>query len=472
MQRFMWRAKDERGVALLTAVMISSIVMVMGITAVQISVHNSDQSARDRRRVESIGSAEAGLDYYFSHLQDASPGEIECSVSQELTGSPTAEFTVTAEYFDAAGDPVACPMTDETIPDSALITSEGTTSQVDPTRTVQSFVYLIPKPPRAFGDQAIFSDGDPEFDSNVTVFGGGAINADIYTNGSVVLQSNVQAEGSVFAQGTALVDGNADIKKNIWANGSVTLTSQAVVRGNVTSSTSFVSVQQQAHVYGNAQAATTITTSGGASAIDGLRIANTPSDPPPQRPFPTYEYDAQDWLTGEDGKAETVEDNYTVTTFSDCTLARTFLQSLPAGKHAVRITSSCDLRFPSNSTWTIRDDVAVISNGSLTMQSNSLIQNTGGPHKAHLIFGLGGVSPCDITFNANSDIADDLTALFYTPCAINMNSNSFVGKGQMFGGTVNFSSNSTLYFELIPVPGLAPDGFDEDITFIREVQTT
>ncbi|HUG87140.1 MAG TPA: hypothetical protein VMP42_00070 [Actinomycetota bacterium] len=462
MKWFMSRTKDERGVALLTAVMISSIVMVMGITAVQISVHNSDQSARDRRRVESIGSAEAGLDYYFSHLQDVSPSEIECSVSQALTGSPTAEFTVTAEYFDAAGDPIPCPMTDETIPDSALITSEGTTSQVDPTRTVQSFVYLIPKPPKPFGDQAIFSDGDPTFNSNVTVFGGGAVNADIYTNGDVILTSNVQVEGSVFAQGKATVEGNAEIKKDVWANGSVSLTNQSVVRSNVISSTSFVSLTQQAHVYGNAQAATSITVSGGQAAIDGLRIANTPSDPPPQRSFPTYSYDAQDWIDA----------GYTVTSFSSCTSARTFLQGITSGKHAVRITSSCDLQFPSNSTWMVQDDIAVISNGALTLQSNARIENTGGPHKAHLIFGLGEVSPCDITFNSNSDIADDLTALFYTPCNINMNSNSFVGKGQMFGGTVNFNSNATLYFELIPVPGLAPDGFDEDITFIREVQTT
>jgi len=461
MQRLMWRMKDERGVALLTAVMISSIVMIMGITAVQISVHNSDQSARDRRRVESIGSAEAGLDYYFSYLQGISPSEITCDpIDEALTGSPTAEFSVTAEYFDEAGDPISCPMAEGTIPDSVLITSAGTTSQVDPTRTMQSFAYLIPKPPRPFGDQAIFSDGDPEFDSNVSIFGGGAINADIYTNGDVVLQSNVQVEGSVFAQGSATVEGNADIKRDVWANGSVTLRNQSVVRKNVTSSTSFISVIQTAHIYGNAQAGTTI--SAGGSAIDGLRIQNTPSDPPPEKAFPTFNYDPQDWI----------DDGYTVTTFSSCTSARTFLQGITSGKHVVRITSPCDLVFPSNSTWTVQDDIAVISEGGLTMQSNSFIDNAGGPHRAYLIFGLGGGTPCDITFNSNSDIADDLTAVFYTPCDINMNSNSFVGKGQLFGGNVNFNSDSTLYFELIPIPGEEPDGFDQDITFIREVRTT
>ncbi|HEX6261606.1 MAG TPA: hypothetical protein VF097_02030 [Actinomycetota bacterium] len=463
MQLFMRRANDERGVALLTAVMISAIVFIMGVTAVQIAVHNSDASARNRRRVESIGSAEAGLDYYFSHLTDVSPTEIECSVTRQLTGSPTASFTVSAEFFDVAGDPIPCPITDDDIiPDSALITSEGTTSSTDPTRTMQSFVYLVPKPPRAFGDSAIFSDADPLFNSNVTVFGAGAINADIYTNGDVILQSNVIAEGSVYAQGSAIIEGNADIKKNVWANDFVELRNQAVVRRNVTSSSSYVSVDsnQSAHIYGDAQAGTTITAS--ANAIDGLRIQNVPSDPPPQREFPDFVFEAQDWL----------DEGYLITPFADCTLARNFLQALPAGKHVIHITSSCDLRWPSNSTWRVPDDLAVISNGSLTMQSNSRILSSGGPHTLFLIFGLGRTNPCDITFGSNSDVGDGLTTTFYTPCSINMNSNSFTANGQMFGGVVNFNSNATLTFELVPIPGFAPDGFDQDITFIREVRTT
>lgn len=460
MQWLMGRAKDERGVALITAVLISAIVFIMGMTAVQISVHNSDASGRDRRRVESIGSAEAGLDYYFSHLSDVSPTEIQCSISQPLTGTPTASFSVSAEFFDAAGDPITCPILDDKIiPDSALITSLGTTSGLDPTRAMQSFVYLVPKPPRAFGDSAIFSDGDPNFNSNVTVFGAGAINADIYTNGDVILQSNVVAEGSVYAQGSAIIEGNAEIKKNVWANDFVELRNQAVVRQDVVSSTSSISVDlnASAHIYRDAYAGTTI--SARAGAIDGLRIQNSPSDPPPQRAFPEFTFVPQDWLDA----------GYVITSFSDCTLARTFLSALPAGKHVVRITSACDLRWPSNSTWTVPADLAVISNGALTMQSNSRIMNSGGPHTLFLIFGLGKTSPCDITFQSNSDVGDGLTTTFYTPCSINMNSNSFTARGQMFGGNVNFNSNATLTFELVPIPGFAPDGFDQNITYIREV---
>lgn len=455
------RLAGEEGVALITAVMISAIVMVLGATAVSVAIHNSEASSRDRRRVQSIGSAEAGLDYYFSHLQDVSPGEIQCAITQELTGSPTAAFVVEAEYFDEAGDLIPCEtLSDDILPDSALITSEGTTSGVNPTRTMQSFIYLIPKPPKAFGDSAIFSDGDPTFSSNVQVISGAAINADIYTNGNIRFESNSIVNGSVYAQGSIEMASNSEVKRNLWAGTTINLSGNSIVRGDVTASSSSVTMTNQAHVYGDAQAATTITTSG-TSVIDGLRIQNTPYDPPPQRPFPEYTYDPQDWIDA----------GHSVSSFSDCNAAREYITGISGGDHTVRITSSCLLEMPSNSTTTVRGNLAIISEGGLRMRSNSSFVSDGNEHNLFLIFGLGKVSPCDIDFESNTDVGDDLTTLFYTPCTINMNSNSFAAKGQMFGGKVNFSSNSNLTFELIPVPGLAPAGFDEDITYIREVIT-
>lgn len=457
------RTRDERGIALMTAVLISAIVFIMGATAVTIAVHNSDAAGRSRRRVESIGSAEAGLDYYFSHLQDASPDEIQCTVSETLTGSPTAAFSVTVEFYAADGSVMNCPMGEDELPDSALITSAGQTSLTDPTRTMQSFVYLIPKAPKAFGDSAIFSHGDPVFNSNVTVFGGGSINADIYSNGSIILQSNAIAEGSVFAQGNITVQGNAEVKRNVWAKGWVKMENQSVVRGAVTSSESSITLTQSAHIYSNARAGTTI--SAPAGSIDGLRIPNSPSDPPPLRPFPEYTYDPTDWQLPK------TDPPYTIQNFTDCTSARNFLLGPVIGKTVVRINATCELQIPSNRDVIVREDLAIIADGGLRMRSNSRFVSDGNPHKLFLIFGLAKTSPCDITWESNSDVGDDLTTLMYTPCTINMNSNSFVGKGQMFGGNVNFNSNSTLTFELIPIPGQAPSGFDENITFIREVIT-
>lgn len=456
MQRVLWKARDERGVALLTAVMISAIVFIMGATAVQMAVHNSDASGRDRRRVEAIGAAEAGLDWYFSHLQIVDPGAVECSVNRSLTGSPPTEFTVTGEFFDAAGDPLPCPLT--TIPDSVLITSAGQTSAVEPVRAMQSFVYLAPKPPSAFGESAVFSDIDPGLNSETNVFDSGSVNADLYTNGNVLLNNNVVVYGSVLAQGFIQMNGNSEVRRDVWAGDYVDMQGDSVVRGNVTSSTFSITLSANPHIYGDAQAGTTITA--GPTSIDGLRIDHSPSDPPPHRPFPVFTFDAAAWDAA----------GYTVTTFSDCAEARSFIENISSGDHAVRITDgSCVLQWTASQTVTIRGDLAIISDGGLRMDSRAKFESDGSPHTLHLMFGLDGTDPCDIEFHGRSDVGDDLMTLIYTPCRVLMNSRAFVGQGQILGGQVVFNASTSLTYSQINVPGMSPGGFDEKIAYIREV---
>lgn len=455
------RMRDERGIALITATLVSMVVMFLGITAVSIAVHNSEQSARNRRRVQSIGSAEAGLNYYMSQLQNAEPAEIQCQMQQPLTGTPTASFHAWGQFFDETGAPVACPMADDTIPDSVLITSQGETSGVNPTRTMQSYVFLVPKPPKAFGQSAIFSDGDPGMNSSVNVYDAGAVNADLYSNGNIRLNSNAVIHGGVNAQGWIEMNGNSEIKRDAHAGNQVVMTSTSVVRGNVTSSTSYISLSNGPHVYGDAKSGTTITA--GAGQIDGLRVQNTPSDPPAHRPFPTYTYDAQDWI----------DEGYTTTTFSDCASAKSFISGITGGDHAVRITDgNCKLSWSGSDSVVVRGNLAIISDGSLNMESKAKFASDGSPHTLHLMFGLDKTPECNIEFHANADIDDQLDSLLYTPCEIIMNSKSFVANGQMFGGKVTFNASTSLTFKKIPIPGLAPEGFNENISYIREVVTS
>src|SRR5918996_3435178 len=103
LERARRRLGDERGVALITALLVSTVVITLGVTSVSLSLHNSEQSANDRRRVQSVGAAEAGIDYYFSHLQSGPADTFECSLSQDLTTSPGAGFVATVEFYDAGG---------------------------------------------------------------------------------------------------------------------------------------------------------------------------------------------------------------------------------------------------------------------------------------------------------------------------------------------------------------------------------
>ena len=462
MNLIIWRTlREERGVALITAMLVSMVVVTLGVTSVTLAMHNSEQSARSRERVESIAVAEAGLNYVFSHLQSGSPETFECSITRALAGTPNATFTATVTFYDENGEPIDCATLDEdSEPDSALIRSTGTSLGDDPARTMEAFLHLVPVRGTPFGDFAVYSDASPTFNSNTQVFGGDSHDGNVYTNGNAIIEGNAQMYGDVWAQGFIQLESNSEVKEDVWAGTYVQMDQNSRVLGNARASTSYLNLGTGAHVHGDGRAGGAITLGPGA-AIDGLQVPNTPTDPPPSQEFPEFTYDPTAWT----------EAGYNLQVVSDCLAARTFINSGITGNWVVRIPFSCDLSISTGTSPTLRGHLAIISDGSLTMNSNSQFKSDGGQHNLHLIFGLGGASPCDITFRSNTQIASGIKTLLYTPCTINLNSNSLVIEGQVFAGGVNFNSNSDLTFDAIDVPGVGASRFDEDIRYIREIVT-
>lgn len=74
--------KREDGVALVTATLVSAVVMLMSVPAVTIAIHNENASGNDRRRLEAIGAVEAGIDFYYTRVLATSYGSL-------LTGRPS-----------------------------------------------------------------------------------------------------------------------------------------------------------------------------------------------------------------------------------------------------------------------------------------------------------------------------------------------------------------------------------------------
>ena len=436
---------------------LSMVVVTLGATSVAVSLHGSEQSARDRRNVQSIHAAEAGLNYYYSHLQSGGTEDLRCSLSQSLTTSPVARFDATATYYDDAGLPMSCPLGDR-IPESVLITSVGLSADSPPARTMQAQVDLEAIPGGAFGELAIFSEANPVLNSNVQVFGGESVEGNVYSNGDVLISSNTTVYGSVEAQGSVTIASNAQVKRGVLAGSSVRLDSNASVLQNVVSASSSVSLDSNAHVFGDARAGTTITTDG-SSSIDGDVLPNSPSEPPVRRSFPVLVFDPLAWQ----------EAGYRIQTFASCLEAMLFIAAAPPGDQVVRITAPCDLSYGSNEEVLVRGNLAIVSEGSLTMNSNTRFTNLGEPHKLFLLFGLGGASPCNIAFRSNSGIGDGLQSVLYSPCAVDMRSNNMVAEGQVFGGSVLFSSNASLTYQPIGVPGYGVSTFEENILYIREV---
>ena len=84
----MRRLNREEGLAMVTAVLVSMVVLFFAIAVVQLSLHNTNASARDRKRVQAVSAAEAGL--------DAAMGTVQAAVIDGSKGTYTLPCTASA----------------------------------------------------------------------------------------------------------------------------------------------------------------------------------------------------------------------------------------------------------------------------------------------------------------------------------------------------------------------------------------
>lgn len=465
LSRLRARWADERGVAIITAMLVSMVVLTLGVTSVTLALHNTEESAYDRRRVQSVAAAEAGINYYFSHLQSVPAGQFECQIDGTLSGTPSTAYSASVEFFDAAGNEMECEdLTDASLAASAVIRSEGTSgSQTTPTRIMEAYVTLTPQTGAALTDEAIWSYSDPLFNSDVVVSGDGAENADVYTRGNVLVNSEGTIHGDVVSGGWVKLNSYGTVTGDVWARDYVEVISHSEVMFNATSSDSYIYLNSESHVHGDAKAAAAITENGG-SVVHGDKIPNDPLlDDPPVEPFPTFTYSASDWA------------GYTISTYSDCGSAESFIRDISdTDKHLVRITSTCTLDLNNSSdSINVRGDLAIVTDGSISLNSGAGFTNVESPHTLHLFAGHGQTNygNCSYNIELNSDayIGSDIQALLHTPCKIILNSQSFAIEGQLIGGKVELNSAGSIGYGAIDVPGTPGGLYDEDIVYIREV---
>jgi Tfp pilus assembly protein PilX len=454
------RLRDERGIAVITALLVSMVVVMLGITSVTLAVHNSEQSNYDRRRVQAIAAAEAGVNWYFSHFQSVPFATFACSKTQDLPTTPPTRFTAQITLYNSAGTVVACPPT--TLPATALIESEGvSTTNVTPTRTVQAYVELSTIGAGAFAGVSLFSDTGLTLPSNVKLFGRTGNDGNIYSNGNITLKGNDVISGDVTAQGTVTMENVAQVKRHVLAGGAISMKSSTQILGNATSSASSITVQgNKLSVVGTAQAGTTITASGSAIPPQN-RIAPSPTTFP-ARTFPVFDYQPTAWITA----------GWSVTTFTSCAAAKTFIQGLGPGKNVVRIEADCDLAFDGDAPI-LTGDLAIISDGSLTMGNNTPWGNDGVLHSLYLVFGFDdNVAPCNMTFGSNATIDPGNLVVMHTPCTINMSSSALIMEGQIMGGTVLLRPGTQLTYRPLSIPGMGGGTPAVDLVYTREVVTT
>ena len=265
---------DERGIAMVIALLVSMVLLTLATVVVAQSIHDVEGSGLDRRRLQSVNAAEAGNNYYYAYLQSTTVTTLNCQpVTQAIATAPaTASFTSTPTFYDATGTVMPCssatPFTSTYYPSAVAITTTGTVTNQTP-RTMQTYIRLTPVY-GGFG-QAILSQSGATFPNNFDIYGNNGNDGDIYIlTGDVTVSNTPHIRGNVYVPaGSANVSGNSNISGTLWANGNVVMSNPTSVSTNVISSTG--TIWRKGSIGGNATAASTIS----GVTVSGTSYANT-----------------------------------------------------------------------------------------------------------------------------------------------------------------------------------------------------
>jgi hypothetical protein len=453
---------------MVTALLVSMVLLFLSVAVVALSLHNSTQSALDRKRVQAIDAAEAGIDGYMSMLTGTSGSATCAPIDADLQTTPPAHYHVDITLYStwppANGTQITCQNPLSAQPLGALVVSKGTAVNTgNPTavsRTMEMEIRLAPIY-GGFG-KAIFSDTGLNIQNKFTLNGNQGNDGDVYTNGNYIEANNSVIGGSAYAQGYADISQGV-VKANVWANNYVNLSNAIQVFGNATSSTSSITLSSNSHVYGNAKAGTTI--SGG--QIDGTKTPNSPSGPPPQVPLPQIGFNQQAWIDA----------GFTIVNFANCALAQTAINAGFPVDTVVRISPTCNITWGNNTTLSVPRNLAIITDGSLTTQNQT---NWNGPAGGSTLYWIrpyqSGLNCASGNYDmsiSNHTSFNNLHVFVYSQCTINFANNNAGGSAaQLIGGTVNITNQCTMDYVPIIVPGFNIIGYNSQPSYLREVKNS
>lgn len=459
-------ATDERGIALVTAMLVTSAAIGISVVALTIAIHNETASSYDRKRVVAVQAAEAGLNQVQSFYRTASTAEV-CSPPSSATngtitagpgGRQLAQFVVTVQC-DNPTNPVQVQLNSVGYAPSATASGRAV-------RKMETLIKLH-KPAgvqNAFTRAMFHASCTTDLQLRNNLRGNNFGTAGIYACGNVRLANNVQVSGGVTARGNVTMNQNSHVTGSVWASGDVTLNNSSFVGGSVTASLTgkTIGVRTGARIQGNARAGGAITVYTG-GRISGSQTPNSPSDPPPVETLPTFAWNPADPAWPQP-----------VVNFTTCTgtnSADTWFSTNRTGLlGTMRIQGATNCTFPiaGNTTETMAGDLAIVVNGGISMsQYTKWVSGDGRPHTLYLI-ALGG----DISFN-NSTTFDPLINVFiYTTGTANLqNTNMF--NGCVYANVISIQNQFTLNYVAISPPGFGgsiPNGYDVDTLYIREVK--
>src|SRR5438552_1817479 len=101
--------RDERGIAMVFAIMVAFVVFMLMVFTINEATHNQQQAAFDRERLTALNGAEAGLNWFYNNIEKSPASSSSTLQTTPFTGSVISgpnkvSFTATPTFFsDVAG---------------------------------------------------------------------------------------------------------------------------------------------------------------------------------------------------------------------------------------------------------------------------------------------------------------------------------------------------------------------------------
>ena len=478
----MFRVREEKGIAMVMALMVAFVVLLLSTVVVAQAIHNSTRSAYHRKRLQSVSAAEAGLDYYFNYLSKTPAASLSFSPTTFAVGSSPGSSNVTVTptfYADETGSSAfSGAVSGSNYPRSVRILSVARTNQ-GTVRKMASFVVLHP----VFGgfNGAIVANNTMNPTNSFSVTGLNGNDGDMYViNGNFsATAGNQSVKGSIYVpNGSLTISAQFHLYGTGWSNQTATVNhSQTQVDGDLKSTVGGVTVSSGRVNPGGAYYCTG--TAPSTTNVAGPRVQTCALGPPPTQPFPQLKYVQSEWATD----VPSYTNFQTFSGASACVQARNYIESTSAGNYngqnvgntVVRIQDTCTYSPSNNVTIHLAGHLAIISDGSINLSQQSNWIGDGAVKSLYFMYPypLTGSPACsgigNVSVGQNTNFEN--TAVFsYTPCTLTLSNNNTAYPGQAIGGTVVVGNNFTMSYRPTKTPGLLVSSFNQDIAYIREIK--
>jgi len=469
---------DDRGIALITALIVTFVATTIASAGFTLATHNLDQSGGDRRQTDAIHAAEAGVDSYLQYLSTAPITGTACSrPNGTLTASPPATYTVSATFYTStdAATPMTCSggvLAGGAAPGAILVHAVGTAG--GKSRTMEAWYGLNT------GQTVIPAFTGAVYSYNNATFSGGAAQFS-----SITHQGDLYAEnGDINLSGSSLIDGAIETH-----NGKITMSGSAQALGNVTSSDT-LTTSGGVIIWGNGRSSTADNKNGAVikgteyycTTKQGVGLGGTVKDCNSSLPVDRGAFPYFSWSNFQTNMGSLTEGSYTIHSYntgtaSDCTNAYNYIVGGPTGNNAVYIGTNCSLNFSGGVAIPVNGNLAIVSVGSLNLSGGSYFNppNAASGYHLRLEFNINSTAPaCNsngIVFSGGSTTGAGILAEMRTPCYANFSGGSFSGTGSLLAGNVNFSGGSAINAQPTQDPShvLGAAGFTVIFKYRREV---